>query len=408
MRKYFDVLRNSILDPTEQNMSSTQAQRIALLIDTSVTFSSLVIRGVAQYAHEQPAWQILLQPRGVRDHTSVPRHWDVDGVITRVTHRTQAAALQRLGIPVINVSRSVVPNSHFPQVRIDERETATLAATHLLERGFRSLAYYSVPNQPNYEDQMGPSFEEVAVRWGGTCSNFKQWRRQKTSSNVTLAELESWLHSLPKPVGILAWDAEHGHFLCEACASAGLQIPEEVAIVCGEDDELFCKISYPPLSAVDCGPERVGYESAALLARCLAGKKVETTPLHISPVSVLSRHSTDVLAMDDRELAQALEYLRQHAYGTLQISDLLRQVPLSRRALELRFRKTLGRSPAAELRRLRVNKAKELLTNTNWAMPKIAAASGFSQTEIMNRIFRRELQQTPTQYRRATRTSKII
>lgn len=389
-------------------MSSTQTQRIALLIDTSVTFSSLVIRGVAQYAHEQPAWQILLQPRGVRDHTSVPRHWDVDGVITRVTHRTQAAALQRLEIPVINVSRSVVPDYDFPQVRIDERETAALAATHLLERGFRSLAYYCVPNQPNYDDQMGPSFKEVAVRRGGVFSNFKQCRRKKTSSNVTLAELEAWLHTLPKPVGILAWDAEHGHFLCEACASAGLQIPEEVAIICGEDDELFCQISYPPLSAVDCGPERVGYESAALLSRCLAGETVETTPIHISPVSVLSRHSTDVLAMDDRELARALEYLRNHAYESLQISDVLRQVPLSRRALELRFRKTLGRSPAAELRRLRFNKAKSLLTNTNWPMPKIAAASGFSQTEIMNRIFRRELQQTPTQFRRATRISKII
>lgn len=408
MRKYFDFLRNPFHPPDESLMPSIEAKRIALLIDTSVTFSSLVIRGVAQYAHEQPAWQLLLQPRGVRDHTSVPRHWDVDGVITRVTHRTQAAALQRLGIPVINVSRSVVPGFDFPQVCIDELETATMAATHLLERGFRSLAYYCVPNQPNYEDQMGPRFEEVVLQREGTFSNFKQWRRKKSGSNVTLTELECWLHTLPKPVGILAWDAEHGHLLCEACASAGLQIPEDVAIICGEDDELFCRISYPPLSAVDCGPERVGYESAALLARCLAGDKKQKTPIQISPVNVLSRHSTDVLAMDDRELAHALEYLRQHAFGSLQISDLLRQVPLSRRALELRFRKTLGRSPAAELRRLRINRAKDLLANTNWPMPKIAAASGFSQTEIMNRIFRRELQQTPTQYRRSTRTSKMI
>lgn len=387
-------------------MPSIQPQRIALLIDTSVTFSSLVIRGVAQYAHEQPAWQFLLQPRGVREHSSVPRHWDVDGVITRVTHRTQAVALQRLGIPVVNVSRSVVPDFHFPQVVSNERASARFAATHLIERGFRSLAYYSVPSQPNYEDQMGPSFEEVALQNGVLCSRFKQWRRKKSNQNVTLKELGVWLKMLPKPVGILAWDAEHGHFLCEACSSAGLRIPEEVAIVCGEDDELFCQISYPPLSAVNCGPERVGYESAALLARCLAKKKAPTSPIYIEPVGMVPRHSTDVLAMDDRELAQALEYLRKNAFGPIQISDVLRRVPLSRRALELRFRQTLGRSPAAELRRLRVNKAKELLTNTNWSMPKIAAASGFSQAEIMNRIFRRELQQTPTQYRRASRVGK--
>lgn len=407
MRKSFDVLRNPVFNPAESNMPSMRPQRIALLIDTSVTFSSLIIRGVAQYAHEQPAWQILLQPRGVYEHTSVPQHWDVDGVITRVTHRTQATALAQLGIPVINVSRSDVPGFSFPQVRIDERVTGRLTATHLLERGFRSLAYYCIPDHPNYQDQMGPVFEEITHSWGGTCRHFKQWRQTKSNRNATPAELEAWLKTLPKPVGILAWDAVHGHTLCEACVSGGFRIPDEVAIICGEDDELFCQISYPPLSAVDCRPERIGYESAAFLARCLAKKKLKPTPIYITPVGVLSRHSTDVLAMDDRELAQALQYLRKNAYGTLQISDVLRQVPLSRRALELRFRQTLGRSPAAELRRLRVNKAKELLTNTNLSMPKIAAASGFSQAEIMNRIFRRELHQTPTQYRRTSRIGKI-
>lgn len=389
-------------------MSSTQPQRIALLIDTSVTFSSLVIRGVAQYAREQPSWQVLLQPRGLLEHSSVPRHWEVDGVITRVTHRTQAAALKRLGIPVINVSRSVVPGFSIPQVLIDECESARLAATHLLERGFRSLAYYSVPEHPNYEDQMGPTFAEVVHSWGGTCAYFKQWRRKRSSQNVTIAELGAWLQTLPKPVGILAWDAVHGHLLCEACASAGFRIPDEVAIVCGEDDELFCQISYPPLSAVDCGPERIGYEAAALLARYLANKKLKTKPILVTPLGMLSRHSTDVLAMDDRELAQALDYLRKHAYGPLHIRDVLQQVPLSRRALELRFREVLGRSPAAELRRLRVTKAQDLLTNTNWSMPNIAAASGFSQVETMNRVFRRELQQTPTQYRRSTRSGKVV
>lgn len=407
MRKYFDVLRKRFF-LVELCMSTSQPQRIALLIDTSVTFSSLVIRGVAQYAREQPAWQIFLQPRGLREHSSVPRHWEVDGVITRVTHRTQAAALKRLGIPVINVSRSVVPGFSIPQVRIDECESARLAAIHLLERGFRSFAYYSVPEHPHYEDQMEPTFAEVVHSWGGTCKYFKQWRRKRSSQNVTLAELSAWLQTLPKPVGILAWDAVHGHLLCEACVSAGFRIPEEVAIVCGEDDELFCQISYPPLSAVDCGPERIGYEAAALLARCLSNKQLKTKPKLVTPVGMLARHSTDVLAMDDRELAQALEFLRKNAYGPLQVRDVLRQVPLSRRALELRFRQVLGRSPAAELRRLRVTKAQDLLTNTNWSMPKVAAASGFSQVETMNRVFRRELQQTPTQYRRSTRSGKVV
>jgi len=388
-------------------MSPARPQRIALLVDTSVTFSTMVIRGVACYAREQPTWQILLQPRGVGQYSGVPHNWDVDGVITRVMHRGQAAALGRLGVPVINVSRSRVPGFPFPQVVSDEQASARLAAAHLIERGFRSLAYCRLPNQPNYQDRMGPTFERYVRERGGTCSLLTEWRRKLRRQSATLAELERWLQSLEKPVGILAWDAEQGHFLREACASAGFRIPEEVAIVSGEDDELLCTVSYPPLSAVDCGSERVGYEAAALLARCLAGEAVDGTSHPIAPLGVLARHSTDVLAMEDRELAQALEFLRKNAYGPLHVRDVLRQAPLSRRALEQRFRRILGRSPAAELRHLRVAKAQELLAGTNWSMPKIATAAGFSQTEIMNRVFRRELEQTPTQYRRAARSGKV-
>ena len=158
-------------------MPSPRPQRIALLVDTSVTFSSMIIRGVARYAREQPSWQILVQPRGVHEYTSVPRRWDVDGVITRVMHRAQAAALRRLGIPVVNVSRSQVPGFRFPQVISDSEESARLAAAHLIERGFRSLAYCRIPNQPNYQDRMGPAFAETVRGRGGTCALFTEWRR---------------------------------------------------------------------------------------------------------------------------------------------------------------------------------------------------------------------------------------
>ncbi len=385
---------------------SPPPRRIAVLIDTSVTFSRQVISGVAAYAREDSSWQILFEPRAVRDHSGIPSHWDVDGVITRVTHRTQAKALRRSGVPVINVSRSKVPGFRFPQVSVDEVETARLAATHLRELGLESLAYYCVPDQPHYDDLMGGSFTRIVESLGGTCSHFARWRR-KRSRNVSLEELAGWLHELPRPVGILAWDSVHGHFLREACISAGIRIPEEVAIVCGEDDELFCEMSYLPLSAVDCRPERIGYEAASLLAGVVSGGRVTRTPTHIAPVGVMTRHSTDVLAIDDPDLVQALSYLRRNAYRQLHIRDVLKQVPLSRRALEIRFRKVLGRSPAAELRRLRVARAQELLTTTNWSMPRIAMASGFSQPEIMNRVFRRELQQTPTQYRVAMRVGQV-
>ena len=173
----------------------------------------------------------------------------------------------------------------------------------------------------------------------------------------------------------------------------------------GEDDELFCKASYPPLSAVDCGSERIGYEAATLLA-LHGGKGCAENIASDRPVGRAGRHSTDVLAMEDRQLAEALAYLRKNAYGPLHVRDLLEQVPLSRRALEQRFRRILGCSPAAELRAAAHRPGQGTAGRHELADAEDCGRSRLFASRDHEPVFRRELDQTPTQYRRAALRAK--
>lgn len=378
--------------------------RIALLVDTSTGYSTRVIQGVAQYAREHAGWQLLIEPRGSRERWRMPRHWRPDGVIARVMHRSLARELDKLGVPVVNVSRSAVPGYACAQVTVDERMIGAWGAAHLMERGLRHFGYCGLTAQPHYTDRCGPEFRERLAQCGFECAMFRDFSPGGAArAAATLAEWKRWLRSLATPAGVFATSIEDAYVLNEVCRACGLRVPEDIAILCGEDDPLLGTIVDPPLSCVDPDSKRVGYEAAAMLDRLLAGGAPPRDPRLVPPQRIVPRQSTDTVAVDDPDLARAVQFIRANATTPIDVADVLRVAPLSRRLLEQRFKQLVGRSPAAEIRRLRVERAKELLAATDWSMPRIAAAAGFSQTEVMNQVFRRELRLTPSEYRRSSR-----
>lgn len=381
------------------------APRVALQINTSTGFSSQLIRGVVQYAQEHQRWSLLVQPRGVRERWRIPQHWKPDGVIARVTQRSQARELQKLGVPVINVSRSVVSGFSFSQVVADEHLLGGWAADYLLERGFSHFAYLGLVTQPHYTDTCGLGFTERLKSQGHTCAMLHTLSAGgRARKQPTFTEMKRWLNSLSLPVGIFAADIESAYSVTDACWSCGLNVPESVAVLCGEDDPLLAEISNPPLSCIDADPRRVGYEAAEQLDLLLSGKNVSRSVRLVPVLGVVERRSTDTVAFDDPLLAEAVRYIREAATTPIDVSDVLKKVPVSRRALEQRFQRHLGRTPAAEIRRIRLVRVQELLRDTDWPMPRIARAAGFSSTEVMNQVFRRERDQTPTEYRRQSRS----
>jgi len=376
-----------------------------MLVDTSTGYSTQLIRGVARYVREQQRpWQLLLQPRGEKERSLMPRHWQADGVIARITHRSLARDLLRRRIPVVNVSISTVAGFDFPQVTIDERLVGQWSAQHLLDQGFRSFGYCGNWGQANYADRCGPVFAECVSARGFKCRFFRPLRAGATNHQPpTALAMQRWLRELPKPVGILATDANDAHLIREHCRACTLRIPEDVGIVSGEDDELLCAISHPALTCVDLGSERVGYEASELLTKLLSDGRRPFSPALLPPLRIIARQSTDILAIEDPALAKAVRYIRTNANRPIQVPDVLQQVLLSRRALEQRFRTILGRSPAAEIRRVHLERAKELLMTTDAPTSQIAQDSGFNYTEVMNQVFRREVKLTPTEFRRHAR-----
>lgn len=372
---------------------------ILVLVDTSTSWNADVIRGIDEYAQAHTRWFLGVETGGLLD-LAIPRHWKGDGIIARVTHRPLARQLKRSGVPVVNVSWSRVPGYPFQQVTSDEQGIGRLAAQHLLNCGFRHFAYCGLPKQANYTDRCGPAFVNELQTSGHRVQVFRP--RKPISPDwqaVTVANLRVWLRSLPRPAGVLAWGPEWGRKVTDACRVEGVRVPDEIGVITTEDDELMCEISHPTLSAVDERPRLMGYEAAALLDRMMYGQQTPRNPVLIQPQRVITRHSTDVIAIADPEVALAVRYIRDHYVEPIDVHHLLTVVDISRRILEQRFKRALGRSPAAEIRRVRLARATELLASTDWPISRVARASGFAHVEGMNRVFKRELRQTPSEYR---------
>jgi LacI family transcriptional regulator len=188
-----------------------------------------------------------------------------------------------------------------------------------------------------------------------------------------------------------------------ACRAEKLLVPEQVAVMGGDEDTLLCETCNPPLSGVALTSERIGYEAAALLDRLLHGGPRPTEPILIEPTRVVVRQSTDTLAITDPDLARAIAFIRVHAATAVRVSDVLREIAVSRSWLERRFQEVLGRSPAEEIRRVRLERTKQLLADTDLPVRQVATASGFASREYMAYAFKRATGLTPREFRRRTR-----
>jgi LacI family transcriptional regulator len=190
-----------------------------------------------------------------------------------------------------------------------------------------------------------------------------------------------------------------GQHVLDACGLVRAHVPDEIAVVGVDNAETLCELSNPPLSSVMPNAERIGFESAALLDRLMAGESAPTLNLLIEPVEVVTRRSSDVFAVEDTLVARAMRFIREHACQGIKVADVLRESHCSRSVLERRFRESLGRSPQVELRTIQLRRVKELLVETDWTLARIAEAVGIEHPEYLSVIFKRDTGQTPSQFR---------
>ena len=380
-------------------------RRVALLVETSNSYARGLLRGVVDYAREHGRWSVYLgeQRRGDQPPPWLER-WDGDGVIARIENPRIARAVARCGRPAVDVSAArLLPD--LPWVETDDRAIASMAADHLLGCGLRHFAYCG-EGQFNWSNWRRDHFAARLRRKGLDCSVYRpsragadgaadggaDWEREEE-------ELAGWLRALPKPVGVMACYDIRGRQILDACRRAGIGVPDEVAVVGVDNDELLCELSDPPLSSVRPDTRRTGYRAARLLNRLMAGRAVRRLKHAISPLGVVTRQSTNILASDDREVAEALRFIRDNARNGISVKQVLDRVPLSRRALESRFTRAVGRTPHGEIERVRMEYVKQLLLETDLSVGEIARRSGVRQQEYLSVAFRRYAGSSPTGFR---------
>jgi LacI family transcriptional regulator len=378
-------------------------KRVAVLVDTSTSWGREVIEGVHRYSRGRDDWQLFIEPRGMEQRRWLPEGWRGDGVIARVGFRDLADQLVGLGLPVVNVSGIGMPGVDFPRVVSDQAAAARLAAEHLLERGFANFAYFSLLGL-EYVAKHQQAFAERLDLAGYDCEVYEVSPQlgAEPDWNLDMQRLVNWLSGLPKPLAVFTWNSNSARELVYACIHGGLAVPEEVAVLSGSDDDLFCEVTPVPISAVRLGTERIGFRAAEELDQMMTNPRSRPQDeVLVLPQCVVDRQSTDTLAVMDPALVKALRFIRENPGRPMQVADVARVSGLCRRTLELRFHKLLGRSPAAEIRRVRVDRAIELLQRTKLPIATVAERAGFSSAEYMSSVFRNQLSSTPLQYRRS-------
>lgn len=372
--------------------------RIALLVDTSTTWGSWIVQGVVRYAEQHGPWLFALEPHGKNEPFRLGDVGRVNGVIARVNNLKLADQIVRSRLPAVNVSWLRHGRSVIPQCTADGVKAAELAARFYLDRGYLNFAYFG-PGGRTPEAEGGlTEFDRLVRAAGGSfavrrAGSGRSWRHQCDG-------LAAWLSGLPRPLAVFTFDAVHGWLVTEACLLAGLNVPADVAVLAGDHDELMVSISTPRLSTIDPAPRRVGYEAAAILDRLIRGGRPPRDAVLVPPAGILERNSTDASTVEDEAVGAAIRFIRKHACGPLRVHDVIAHVPVSRRTLEVAFQNLLGRSPAAEIRRVRLEHARRLVAHGDLPLGEVAQRCGFGHIESLTRAFRRAYGQTPAVYRR--------
>ena len=240
---------------------------------------------------------------------------------------------------------------------------------------------------------------EAAEARGLNCHIFDS-RRLTTSHTwgAKRAELLHWLEALPKPIGILTWGTQYGRDLLNVCNEFNIPVPESVAVLAGDDDELLCEVCYPPMSGIITPAEEIGHEAARMLDTLMHGQPLKPDSKLFPPSDIDTRLSTDTLAIGDPALNNAIRFIRDNIRKSIQVSDIADEVQLSRRALERRFASAIGHSPAREISNARLTLAKKLLRETRLSIADIAAKSGYSTPEYMVRVFQKDSGLSPVKF----------
>ncbi|MHB1767184.1 MAG: XylR family transcriptional regulator [Phycisphaerae bacterium] len=420
---------NSIIRAT-----SGRFLRVAVMLSIERNYAREILRGVERYCVAQPSaspgarnpkWHLAVYPLTdivwSRTTRRKMREWGPDGIIAQISSQSLARFCAGFKKPVVQLMHPTV-SSGFPRVGLDDLAVGGRAAEYFLQKGYRSFAYCGLNKQDHFDppwlrwnelrqegyvEAINDFFKRLPGRtavvpqisiFSDDTPATQRRSRNKTGRN-TERQIEQWLTTLPPRTAIFCGCDYWAGFLLRAAGNAQLQVPDHIAVLGVDDDILFCQLVDPPLSSIMTGDDRVGREAAKLLDAMLAGGAAPTEPILLAPLGVTERQSSNITTISDADVSAALNYIKKHALDNLSVKTLMAHLPVNRRTLEMKFQRILGRSPADEVHRVRLEHLKMLL-RTDLSIGQIVRRMNYSSSQYLARTFRRDTGMSLTQYRR--------
>ena len=393
---------------TDNSVINFQKKRrkVALLLETSNEYARGIIRGIYGYIKEHNQWDVYLgeYSRG-QPNPSWLLSWNGDGIIARIENEQIAHLISHCNVPTIDTSSANLV-SGIPWVETDDKKIAVLALNHLDRCGFKNFAF--VGANFNWSKWRGNHFTSLLNIRGITCSSYNIPLNANSNLEVDQNSIELWLTTLPKPVGIFAAYDRLGHLIIDASQKLGFMVPEEIAVIGVDNDPLICELCSPPLTSIIPNTYTTGYLAATLLDSSMRREPLNCLTNLIAPIGIKKRRSTDSRAIKDPHISKALHYIYENANsGSFNMHEILALVPMTRRVFDKKFLASVGRTPYKELQRVRINRLKELLGETELSLLEIAEKSGFEHLSYMSYLFKRETGFSPIAYRKKVAAAAV-
>ncbi len=375
--------------------------RVALLIDKSGSYDRGLIKGIIRFANlsspwdfflEAPAFTVVEENIGLLNKLKL---WKPDCIIMNESFFTPE--FKSLGIPIlVTPSKRLIPD--VINIVADDEKLGELGARYFIDKGYKNLAFYGT-DQIFWSRIRKESFRKTVDSFNLNYFQFESLLNEKWQSNVNI--ITNWMISLPKPVAIMACNDDFGIHIIEAANMVDIKVPEEVAIMGVDNDEFICELYDPPMSSIDQEPENVGFKVAQVVKEIIKNGKKVNSKIISSNFRIVTRRSTDIFAIEDIQLVKALNYIKENATRkSISVAEVVAATTLSRRLLEIRFRKLLNRSVLQQIKQVRVETIVHKLVTTREPISKIAYTLGFNSIVSFSNYFKNEKKISPGEFRK--------
>jgi LacI family transcriptional regulator len=379
--------------------------KIILLIDISEEYGQNLTKGIVKYSKEHGPWVFCKMPifyretHGVEGIVKFAKEWGADGIIAHLDNDLDIRKILKAGISLI-VEDFKERFEGISNITGGYYDAGSMGAEYFLKKGFKNFAFYGFKNIV-WSRERFEGFQNYLIGHHLEVHHFDQdHQSSKALWFYKPSLLSRWLESLPKPIAIMACDDERAQHITEACKQAQIPIPEQIAVLGVDNDQMTCNLSDPPLSSINLDTEKGGYEAAKLMDQLITQKIKVPHNIVVKPTHIITRQSTDITSANDEFIAKALKFIHQNIDDKINVADVLKEVPLSRRSFEKRFSDITGLAVYKYIYNLKIQKFAERLLETDKTVSEISMESGFAMSNNISRQFKQVKGCTPTEYRK--------